>query len=165
MIPLYWLSHIAFRSHWHENLPNIGQPDLTCSAHVVLPSPFLTSLSTIPVTPLWLYSLIWNLWPGAPQVCSCNKAFAFANFSVWISFPQMPTWHAPEFLSGFCSNVTLSVKLLWTSLGKHQHPWLCYPYPFARLLLPCSTYFSYLIYHVFLYIPSTSKNHVFFLNS
>lgn len=144
MIPLYWLSHIAFRSHWHENLPNIGQPDLTCSAHVVLPSPFLTSLSTIPVTPLWLYSLIWNLWPGAPQVCSCNKAFAFANFSVWISFPQMPTWHAPEFLSGFCSNVTLSVKLLWTSLGKHQSA--------PMTVLPIS-----------ILPPSPSLQHLFFL--
>lgn len=50
--------------------------------------------------------------------------------------------------SGFCSNVTLSVKLFFTSLYKYQHPHQCSPYPFSAFYFTTTLIFTawYTIY-------------------
>lgn len=117
---------------------------------MVLLSRFLTSSVTQFSQSLGSGCIAW-FWiceQEHSQVCVCSKAFAPTNSSARNSFPQMPRWHPPEFLSGFCSNVTLSVKLFLTSLYKYQSPptpgGLSIPFP----LLPISPQ------HLF--IPPTS---------
>lgn len=135
-----------------------GQPGLTCSAHMA-PFSLLTSTPTLPLAS-----------PALQPVCTptilLHQGICSGEFLSLELFSPDAYMAFSLIYFRFLLKCHLISKAFLTTLYKYQSPTTpVLPYHSPCFLFHCSTRFYHLIWHTLLYIPSKSKDHVFFLIS